>query len=375
LVGFDKSTGSYGRHYVDEFLVEIDGHSTDVETEIGRLEGPAAAAARRLSSRARPLPAGLYAVMPSGPDVQASGPALRDGGVFGDMRIFVGEHTVSGPSPADRAALSKYAGLMYQRAPKTENAILRWGEAMDAAARAEIKRLLPRVEPELLTSLQHRRARLATLARQIGERLEAASWWIVRAAAGEEFVLGDSPVAATLALGHDDEGWRAIFAHDSYAVAMPLGPDVALLLAPQKLMPVSGIDATGVGQAINRLIWRAADRFVLGKSRPHVENALPDADDKERRSTVRVEHDVAAIKRDAEAMARRLVADVSVQMAVIRPLDAMWRRWTGCRLEFGYAVFAAEDRDFFVGPDPDGPGLPPPCPPFPSTAGIPRSRT
>src|SRR5207253_1597316 len=112
LIGFDKESGTYGPHNVDEFLTELDGHSTEIETEIGRLEGPAAEAARRLSKSARALQPGMYAVMPEGPKVHAVGVALSDKGVHEGMRIFVGEHTVEGPSPADRVALARYAGLM-----------------------------------------------------------------------------------------------------------------------------------------------------------------------------------------------------------------------------------------------------------------------
>jgi hypothetical protein len=60
-------------------------------------------------------------------------------------------------------------------------------------------------------------------------------------------------------------------------------------------------------------------------------------------------------------MTQRVLSQSHVEFTVLRPLEARWRRWDGCTLTFGYAIFAAEDRDYFVRHTTDGPGLMPPC--------------
>lgn len=361
VTAFDKATGEYKLHNVDDFLVELDGHSIEVESEINLLEGPASEAALRLKKFAKALAPGVYAVLPSGPSTQTAGPAVSDKGVIAGLHILVGEHSIGGPSPSDRLALARYAGLMYQRAPKTETAILRWGLEYDRGTRTEVARIAPWLNDlGPFTSLAHRRARLVDLARRIGDRLNTASWWVVRSAPGRNFVLGDTPVVSTTALGVD-QGWRAILADDVFTVVMPLGPTVALLMAPQHIFPVMEIDFSQIGEAINRLVWRCADRYVLGRSQLDLEFALPNADDNLRRASVPIEHDSDAIAVKAASLAHQVIADAVVELTINRPLERSWQRWERCLLRFGYAPFAPDDRDQFVSDDRNGLGLQRPC--------------
>lgn len=336
LTVFDKTTGTYEDHEPADFMVEVDAHSTEVEREISRLEGPAAAAARTLRKRARGLGPGLYAVTSDEAEVRIGGPPVTDMGVVGGMRLLVNEQAIGAPTKTDRRALATYAGLMYQRAPKTEAAILRFGREFDRAATTELTRLLPGVRSRLPTDRATRRERMIPGARSIGAELANASWFLCRAGEGEGFVLGDSPVAATISLGHDD-AWRAILAPEAYAVIMPLGPTIALIMATRHMFPITGIEAAGVAQAINRLTWRSADRYVLAPHRQALERSLPAADDAARRFSVEAWHDDGWIARTAAAAVQGAVAKVLLDYTVVRPLlDRSWH-WEGCRLVFGHS--------------------------------------
>jgi hypothetical protein len=195
-------------------MTEVDAHSTAIERGIGEIEAPGSRAAIRLAKRVKNLPPGLYAVVPSHAAIQSSGPALSDKGVREGLRILVSELQVPSPSQADRTALGRFAGLMYERAPKNETAIMRFGARYDLAAQQALDRLMPGTRTGLATELPRRRFRMLAQAIEAGDRLAEASWWVVRAGKDGAFVLGDSPVAATRSLGYDDD-WRAIFAPES----------------------------------------------------------------------------------------------------------------------------------------------------------------
>jgi hypothetical protein len=348
VAAYDKSTGQYVDHDVDDFMVEIGAHSAEVEAEISRIEGPAAQAARTLFKRAKHYPAGIYAVTTQEEDLRATGPALSDKGLFRDTRLLVSEHTVRTPLHAERAALARYAGLMYQRAPTTEASILNWGETFDRGIQDTLDQILPGQRSPVQTTLAHRRGRMVELAERIADVLTAASWFIVRTGQNESFVLSDSPVAATITFGFDDE-WRAILSAESYAILMPLNPAIALVFAPRHILPLSRIDASELVPAINRVMWRAAGRYVLGRSQQELEAALGDADEETRRYSIQPSLDAEAIARQARTTTEQVVAEVMVEVGIKRPLANFWAHWTGCRLEFGYALFAAEDRNLLLG--------------------------
>jgi hypothetical protein len=124
LALYDKTTGLYDSAMPGDFMTEVDAHSTAIERGIGDIEGPASRAALQLAKRVKILPPGLYAVVPSHGEIRANGSALSDKGVYEGRRILVSEYQVPSPSQVDRIALGRYAGLMYERAPKNETAIM-----------------------------------------------------------------------------------------------------------------------------------------------------------------------------------------------------------------------------------------------------------
>jgi hypothetical protein len=227
---------------------------------------------------------------------------------------------------------------MYQRAPKLEEAVAEFSRVFDAAAQETLDRLLPGMRTGLLSDIASRRERMLDSARDIGSQLARAHWWVVRAWAEEAFVLGDSPVVTTISLGYDD-AWRAIFSDSTYVVIMPLGPSVALLTAPQRLVPVTGIeDVSQASGAINRLSWRSAGRFVVARDRVTLEAVLSEAEPTARRAVIPVDYDLARISRAAEVAVDQAVTTVWVRYVLRRWLEEephRWRRWEGCRLTFG----------------------------------------
>jgi Protein of unknown function (DUF4238) len=342
---YDKTTDRYGNVKPGDFMTEVDAHSTAIERGIGCIEGPASRAALQLAKRVKNLPPGFYAVVPSPGEIRASGSAMSDKGLLQGQRVLVSEYQIPSPSQADRLALGRYAGLMYQRAPKTETAIMGFGAKYDLAAQQALDRLMPGMRTGLATELARRRSRMLAHATDIGGQLAEANWWVVRAGKGEAFLLGDSPVAVTDSLGHDDE-WRAIFSPESYAVVMPLGPTFTLLIAPQRIIPIAGIDIdlAGVTLAINRLMWRYADRYVLAHDRTQLEAAWPEADERRRSSVdanVDTGHVAVAAARDVTRIAMELWW---------RRVKPKWRHWTSCRLEFGLQPWPAEDRYLLASP-------------------------
>jgi len=332
---YNKATGLYEDATPAKFLVELDAHSAEVERGLEKIETPAAQAAHRLAKRVKALPPGLYAVVEASAEIRAVGPELSDEGVFQGMRLLVGERQVPSPSLADRLALGRYAALMYQRAPKIEAAARQLEVDYEIGAQLALDRLMPGMRSKLAWVVEERRSRILGSAEEMGVTLANATWWVVRAGDDEAFVLGDSPVAATVSLGHDDT-WRAILSPQTHVVAMPLGPNLALLIAPRILMPISNVDALGMARAINRLIWRWADRFVLARSRQQLEASMPGADDAMRRESVRAEVDAAEVRMRARGDVALIVAAMS------------WRHWTSCRLELGSQPWPAEDRHLFA---------------------------
>jgi hypothetical protein len=341
LAAYAKETGAYVEVDPKDFLIEVDAHSDSIENGIARIEGPASTAARNLAKwvRNQQLPAGLYAIAPTESVSHFGPPGVKDVGVHEGMRLYVGERDIPSPKPGERAALARYAGLMYQRAPRTEEAILAWGRGFDLAAQSVLDRFLPGFQTGLQTELAHRRTRMLEMASHIGDRLVSATWWLVVAAPDEAFILGDAPVAATLSLGHDDE-WRAILAPESYAVVMPLNPRMALLIAPQGLIPITGIDddLSGLVLAINRLMWRRAGSYVLARERSDLEAVWPAAD----AAKARASNDIAMDAQHGAEAGLRVGLSILLEVS-LRQLVGQWQRWEGCGLRFGWFPWPAED--------------------------------
>lgn len=358
LERFDKTTGEFEPADPAEFMTEADAHSAEIEDRIERIETPAAAAGRRLAKLTRTLPPGFYAVVSSTSTTRSGGPAVTERGVHEGMRLLVSEHELPSPSREDRLALGRFAGLMYQRAPKLEDSIMRFGVEYDRFAQLALDRLMPGMRTGLATELARRRSRIPGLATDIGERLASSNWWVLRPEAGEAFVLGDSPVAATMSLGHDDE-WRAILSSETYLVAMPIGPTLAILIAPQRVIPLSGIEPTltSVTKAVNQLMWRHADRSVLARRRSHLEAVWPNSDDGRRFEGVSIPHDVDFIANGAVREVTRIVVETTMRRSWLKE-NQYWQRWMSCRLELGFQPWPAEDRQLFIGPREHGSGPP-----------------
>lgn len=264
LVQYSKATDDFAETSPDEFLVEVDAHSEVVEEAIEAIETPAAQAGRRLGKHFKGRRPGIYAMVDDLAPTDPSAEELRPVASVGGAQLFVTGYVASWPARSDRRLLANYIGLMYQRSPKLEEAMRLRGQTWERAAQRALDRLMPgfRVNPDDLNAF---RARMVARTQRIGQQLEAANWFVVRCPKDESFVLSDCPVVATIALGHDDS-WRAILSDESYVVAMPVGPKIALVVAPG-MIPLSQIEPPDLTRAINRLMWRSADRYVLAHDR------------------------------------------------------------------------------------------------------------
>jgi hypothetical protein len=279
---YDKTTDRIDSSPTDEFLTEDDAHPAAIEAAFSAVESRAASAARTLAKRVRGLRPGMYAIVEelSPPEFYDLPSEIE----YGGMRLTHTGLELIAPSQRDRLALAENIGLMYQRAPRLEKAMLAWGRAYDRGAQDALDVLAPGARTGLQTEITNGRSRFMDRARNIGGTLAGAHWWVVRARPETPFVLGDSPVVSTIALGHDDE-FRAILADTSFVVAMPIGPALALVIAPQKVLPYAK-PIGDVGAEINRLSWRSAQRYVLGQDSAVLESAMAGIGKSERQSTV-----------------------------------------------------------------------------------------
>lgn len=343
LARYDKASDEFDEKSPAELLTEVDAHSAGIEAGISQIESPASQAALRLAKRTRHLQPGLYAIGEPGAAESLHGPAVAEVGTVDGMRFFVTPQQIESPLVADRRALGIYLGLMYQRGPEIEAQMLRLGIDYEAAAQGVLDSILPGIKTGIRADLEERRSRMLAIASEIGEALADANWWVMRAIDDECFVLSDTPVAATVSLGHDDQ-WRAILSDESYVVVMPIGPKVALLIAPRLIIPVSGIgmDPGSLTHAINRLTWRNAGRSVLAGSRADLERAWPDWADLGRRSVIQV-----GVDRDAAINSARRESRHIAMIARYRFETQAWQHWSGCHLGFGWVPWPAEDRGLF----------------------------
>ena len=229
---------------------------------------------------------------------------------------------------------------MYQRSPKLEEAMLQWGVAFDRIAQAVLSETMPGMKTGLGTMLESARSRMIPRALTIGQALEAADWFIVRSPNDESFVLSDSPVNATISLGFDD-GWRAILGGEAFAVAMALGPKVAVVVT-SLVIPMSRIETRDLTSAINRLAWRSADRYVLARNRDTLEAAAPEPAIRRVRVAVDVDPNfhakvVATVMGVLNEAMRRVYARHALREATT------WIHWEGCRLVIGQVLPPAAD--------------------------------
>lgn len=336
LATYNKASGEYGQAIPSKFMVEVDAHPTDVEAAFGKIESAAALASTRLVGRVEALSPGLYSVTDE--DNLTAAEDLQEVGQHGKMRLLLADRQVASPPQADREALGRFAALMYQRSPAIEAARAEVSEHYARGVRAVVQTLPSAMRSDFNWLADEARSRMVDSAHSLGPGLGSATWFVVRAGEGESFVLGDCPIAATVSLGHDDV-WRPILSSSSFALAMPLSPRVALLMAPQRLLPLSGVQQVSeFVPSINRLIWRWAGQYVLAPRQANLEGALDDADEATRRAAVKIEIDPAGAYRSGIHDMTRIFAEV-----------IWWHRWEGCRRLLGLPI-AREDRDLVLGP-------------------------
>jgi Protein of unknown function (DUF4238) len=278
LAVFDKTTSATRDVPPSRFLALIDDHSVEVERELGRLEGPAALAVARLLERAEPVAPGLYAIHGDEDHITCDpGLRLAHPEPVEDMVLLTTDRSLAEPPPDDRRAIARYLGLMFTRSPKMERAFEQMSDAARAGFRQMARELAPRMLPQLDAALEEALADARFIGLRTPEQqtdvFAAMDWWLIRAAADERLVLGDSPVGATLQLGHVEDSWRPLLGDETYAVCMPLSASVVLVVATQRLMPV-GVEPPEYVSAVNRLSWRWADRYVVGPTPAVLDDVL-----------------------------------------------------------------------------------------------------
>jgi hypothetical protein len=265
------------------------------------------------------------------------------------LRLLVSLKVLPSPPAADRLALARFVSLVYQRAPKHEAMMAELRQAYELGAQHAFDRLMPGRRVDLDDLLGSRRARMVGLANETAEDLAGARWWIARAPEDRPFILGDCPVVTTPSLGHDGS-WEAILSERAGAVILPLGPLVALIIAPQGVMPTS-IEVAQVPDAVNRLTWRWADRYIVARHRAHLERFADD--DSLRSAQVSVGLPFDELVRKGESLTEGIIVEAHAILSYRQ--SARLPFWLECRLLDSRFPWAAEDRDLFVGL------LPPPC--------------
>lgn len=341
LVLYDKHTDTIEPTSPDDFMVEHDAHGVDVEAGFAAIEGPASRAATRLAKSFKMRPAGVYAMVDEHVPLESRGHRqLRAAGTVAGMTLMLPDEAIW-PRREDRGLLANYVALTYQRSPKLETRTRQMREEFTAAAQEALDVAMPGLRANLAEEFGDARARMIERVPVIGPALEAAGWFVVRAPEDESYVLSDSPVNPTIALGHDDE-WRAIFANEAFVVAMPLSPRIAVLIARQ-VIPISQIDASALTTTINRLVWFHADRYVLARNRRALDAGLPDRSLWQ--TTVRVPVD-EGIRALAIASVHRIVRNVALERSGYAEMQrGQVIRWEGCRLVIGRDIRLPGDLD------------------------------
>lgn len=266
LATYAKGKGVFDVERPGDFMARLDAHPLDVEDQLQRIEGPAARAARRLVAKVRASPPGIARLATTD---EPSAESTRAAGEAGGFRITVALRAVAALNARERSALGKFMTLMFTRSPKVERTIARIGDIYYQSARQAMARagLSPRVRAESEAAIREvsddAAIRAISQVKRIGTFIADMSWWVVRAEPSERFVLGDTPLAAATALGHDDE-FRPLLGSSSFVLAMPLHPEVALLATPTPGLPMTGDQ--GLVDSVNRLSWSWAEHHVIAAS-------------------------------------------------------------------------------------------------------------
>jgi len=272
LATYSKVTHTFAPDRPEDFMARLDSHPIDVEHRLQRIESPAARAARGLVAKALTLPAGITRITDRD---EPSDMSTREAGEAAGFHIVVAERGAALLGKRERTALAKFMTLMFTRSPKTERTIRRIADLYEQSARLAMARAgLPpglREESEAAVKAAGDEGALRAIdhVRSIGTFIADMHWWIVRAAPDERFVLGDTPLAVSVALGYVDE-FRPLVGRDSFVLTMPLHPEVALVATPKPILPVSG-DSGELVAAINRASWGWAEEQVVAAEVEHLE--------------------------------------------------------------------------------------------------------
>ena len=323
LTVFDKQTGTVSSVPPSRFLTLVDDHSHDVEVALGRLEDPAARAVSRLLERAESISPGPCPLFGDRDNLEED-PALREvtrEPVEG-MRLFAVPRWLAEPPPDDRLAIARYLGLMFTRAPKMEQAISEIHDVVRAAYEDEVAATAPALLEGTRAALDEH----LTNARFVGlrtpeeqsEAFAAMPWYVVRAPDDEPFVLGDSPVVATIQIGHDEDSWRPLLSETTYVVCMPLSARVCLIAAPQSVLPVGVESPLEIAGAINRLSWRWADRYVVGPTPASITGVRDAMPSEGVTSSVTVEVEARTMYEGARLQAREALAPEIARLRAVR---------------------------------------------------------
>jgi Protein of unknown function (DUF4238) len=267
---FDKATGTTGRDVPSRFSAILDDHSGTVEVGLGRIESAAAEPVRRLVARAAAVQPGLWPLAGATDNLAGTGDMIEVPSPDPEMRLFHMDRWLAEPPAEDRAHIARYLTLMFTRSPKMERAIA----DVSSAVRAGFVQMVKSEAPGMLSQTVGALEAYLDEARFVGLRtpdhlthaFAAMDWYVVRAAEDAPFVLGDSPVVSTIQIGHDQDSWRPLLSPETFAVCMPLATLVCLVVAPQKLMPVGIESPEETADAVNRLSWRWADRYIVGSA-------------------------------------------------------------------------------------------------------------
>jgi len=271
---FDKETAEIREWPTSTFLAPRNDHSAEIEVELNRIESPAARAAAEVHRLAEPHGAGFIRVGGTNDPDEARIAAPREAGVVEGFRLTVIDAQTRRLDSRHRSALGTFVALMYSRSPKLQEATQNMAAAYADGLRQGASRLSGRtprkVAEELAVAEERVRWVGLTEAKQLGERLAAGAWWLLKPDDDEALVVGDSAVMTTLAVGHDDV-WRPLFDPATYAVMLPLGPSLLLLISPYPMIPGAGPTYDPVN-TMNMLSWKWANRFVAGPSREILED-------------------------------------------------------------------------------------------------------
>lgn len=271
---FDKTTAAVRDDVPTRFMTVVDDHSAEIEAALGRLENSAAPAVARLADRVTKLAPGVWPLAGATDNLAGDGELHELPSLSSEMRLFTFARWLAEPALQDRQAISAFLALMYTRSRKTERMIVAAREEVRRAYADTVNALIPDLLEPTLAAIDAE----GDAARFIGLRtpdwataFAGMPWYVIRAPDDAPFVLGDSPVVATIQIGFEADVWRPLLSDATYAVCMPLAASACLVVAAGKVVPIGVESPHELAGAINRLSWRWADRYVISATHEALE--------------------------------------------------------------------------------------------------------